>query len=439
MKLLHYFLGFPPYRTGGLTKYAMDLMQAQTARGDKVFALWPGTMGFFQKKVRILSQGSQAGIARYMLQNPLPVALDEGVAHIEAYTAGCDRKVFLDFLKQLRPDAIHIHTLMGLYREFVLAAEELGIPTVFTTHDYYGLCPKVTMYRGGNGPCPATPECSNCAACNQGALSLQKIRILQSPLYRCLKNTPLVQQLRKRHRQSFFAEPERVETSAPSVAYQALRAYYVDMLSHITTVHFNSTVAQQVYTRFFTPKRSILLPITHSGIADCRNNPHIAADRLRLTYLSPAKPFKGYGIIRQALDSLWQEGERNFVLRVFSPVQDPAPYMEIQEEGYAYGELPEIFANTDILLAPSVWQETFGFTVLEALSFGVPVLVSDNVGAKDIVGQAGVCVPPADPTALASAVRSLTESRLLQLRQAAQEVAIPAWREFVTQNDILYQ
>ena len=29
MKILHYFLGFPPYRSGGLTKYAFDLMTAQ--------------------------------------------------------------------------------------------------------------------------------------------------------------------------------------------------------------------------------------------------------------------------------------------------------------------------------------------------------------------------------------------------------------------------
>ena len=31
------------------------------------------------------------------------------------------------------------------------------------------------------------------------------------------------------------------------------------------------------------------------------------------------------------------------------------------------------------------WYETFGFTVLEALSYGVPVMVTDSVGAKDIV------------------------------------------------------
>ena len=41
----------------------------------------------------------------------------------------------------------------------------------------------------------------------------------------------------------------------------------------------------------------------------------------------------------------------------------------------------------DVLIVPSIWKETFGFVVLEALSYGVPVIVSDNVGAKDIVKQ----------------------------------------------------
>lgn len=36
MKIIHYFLGFPPYRSGGLTKYAFDLMKAQVNDGHEV-------------------------------------------------------------------------------------------------------------------------------------------------------------------------------------------------------------------------------------------------------------------------------------------------------------------------------------------------------------------------------------------------------------------
>lgn len=39
MKVLHYSLGFPPYRSGGLTKFALDLMREQLNEGNEVALL----------------------------------------------------------------------------------------------------------------------------------------------------------------------------------------------------------------------------------------------------------------------------------------------------------------------------------------------------------------------------------------------------------------
>jgi glycosyltransferase involved in cell wall biosynthesis len=41
----------------------------------------------------------------------------------------------------------------------------------------------------------------------------------------------------------------------------------------------------------------------------------------------------------------------------------------------------------DVLVVPSIWKETFSLVTLEALSYGVPVIVSDNVGAQDLVRE----------------------------------------------------
>ena len=44
---------------------------------------------------------------------------------------------------------------------------------------------------------------------------------------------------------------------------------------------------------------------------------------------------------------------------------------------------------------PSIWYETFGLVVLEALSYGVPVIVTKNVGAKDLLqGEFGLVIEP---------------------------------------------
>ena len=42
MRILHYGLGFPPYRTGGMTKFCMDIMAEQRNIGHDVALLWPG-------------------------------------------------------------------------------------------------------------------------------------------------------------------------------------------------------------------------------------------------------------------------------------------------------------------------------------------------------------------------------------------------------------
>ena len=52
MKILHYSLGFPPDRRGGLTKYCIDLMVTQRKLEHDVAMLWPGDMGILVKKKR---------------------------------------------------------------------------------------------------------------------------------------------------------------------------------------------------------------------------------------------------------------------------------------------------------------------------------------------------------------------------------------------------
>ena len=346
MRILHYFLGFPPYRTGGLTKYAFDLMQAQVEDDHIVIALWPGQIGIFNHRVDIKKRDDISGIKNYELINPLPVSLDEGISELEAYMKPCDIATYESFLKDVKPNAIHIHTLMGLHKEFIEAAEKLHIKTVFTTHDYFGICPKVTLYRFGEA-CQNDHDCRDCIQCNCSALSLKKIMIMQSPLYRGLKNFPIVKQLRKQHRGDFFANeliPEMPDSSDKiaemAIQYKKLRAYYISMLERIDCIHFNSSVAEAVYKKYMIPKNSVVMTITHKNIVDNRKiNEWKPADKFRITSLAPAKPFKGFNVLQTALDELWESGRHDFELKLFSPVKSPRPYMVIKEDGFKQNEI----------------------------------------------------------------------------------------------------
>lgn len=412
MRILHYSLGFPPYRTGGLTRFCVDLARTQATEGHQVGMLWPGEINPLRHQA-IRKRKQQGEVLSFEIINPAPVPLDEGIIDVAPYMAAGDLAVFEKLFREFRPDVLHIHTLMGFQPALLQAAKLAGTKTVFTSHDYFGLCPKVTLFRNG-APCDCDHDCSDCVGCNATALSSTKIILLQSPFYRALKDSPLIRRLRSRHRTAFFEEtvaevlPQRPITEQATEAYRLLRAHYVKMLQEIDLIHFNSTLTQSIYLRYMIPKNSRVLPITHGKIADNRKLHTPNAEKLQITYLGPAKPFKGYGLLKETLDELWQEGKRDFALHMYSPVPQQERYMTVQN-GYQYDELGKIFACTDVLVAPSLCYETFGFTVLEALSYGVPVIVSDRVGAKDLIADDfGIVVSP-QKDALKRAVKFMME------------------------------
>jgi len=94
-----------------------------------------------------------------------------------------------------------------------------------------------------------------------------------------------------------------------------------------------------------------------------------------------------------------------------------SPYIKIHKQ-YNYGELEEIFNNSDVLIVPSIWYETFGFTVLEALCHGVPVIISETVGAKDILANgAGIVITEMATDKLYEAIKSLDIEKLTAMNQ----------------------
>jgi glycosyltransferase involved in cell wall biosynthesis len=71
-------------------------------------------------------------------------------------------------------------------------------------------------------------------------------------------------------------------------------------------------------------------------------------------------------------------------------------------------DTPELFADLDLFVLPSTEPEPYGIVVVEALTSGAPVVVTDAGGAPEIVDRAmpgsGTTVPPGDAGALADAI-----------------------------------
>ena len=72
-------------------------------------------------------------------------------------------------------------------------------------------------------------------------------------------------------------------------------------------------------------------------------------------------------------------------------------------------ELVKLYQAADLLVLPSVWQESYGLPVAEAMASGTPVLATRSGGVPELVedGVTGRLVPRLDPDALTQALREM--------------------------------
>lgn len=386
MKILHYSLGFPPYSRGGLTKYAIDLLKTQKKQGHTVGMLWPGSV--WGKKIKIVKKKDVDGIESYELKNPEYLPQIYGIKDVEKFQKSVDGIAYRKFLSDYKPEVIHIHTLMGLHYGFLEVAKELGIKTVYTTHDFFGICPKSTLFFNGES-CSHNYKCDNCEECCKNALPAKKMAILQSKLYRTIKETSIMKKIRRSQKNKILAvEDTYKEVSTNNLEkkkkYIELRKGYLKYFELIDVIHFNSSYMKDIFSNYMTVDKGIICNITHCEIKNNfdKYNKKTNKNNLKITYMGPIAEYKGYFVLKKALDKLYQKNKKNFQLTVFHEINNPEPYM-ITKEPYRYETLNDVMGDADIIISPH--DVSYGFTVLEALSYGVPVIVTNEVGAKDLV------------------------------------------------------
>ncbi|MGH4122980.1 MAG: glycosyltransferase [Clostridium sp.] len=396
---MHYSLGLPPLRTGGLTKYSVDLMVSQVENGNEVSLLYPGHYSL-NRKLRINKDKPFNSIKVFEILNPLSIPLLSGIPNPKAYLKDVDLNIYIDFLKDLKVEIIHIHTLMGLNKEFIAAAKQLNIKTIFTSHDYFGICPKVNLINLQGSICKDYDNGKNCIDCNRNGYSKSLVFLMQSRTYRKLKNSLIVKKLRnykqkiiiKRNNSIMEYQPVKAKNNNNTGAkdYVNLRKYFINILNNIDYIHYNSTVAKNAYEKYIDNVNSTIINISHSNIEDNRIEKNSNDNEpLKITYIGSIEKYKGLFFLLKVLEKLMKNNVNNWTLNIYGRNVniDTNKYMgKVNIKGtYNYSELENIFKNTDVLIVPSIWYETFGYIALEAFSYGVPVIMTDLVGFKDMI------------------------------------------------------
>lgn len=156
---------------------------------------------------------------------------------------------------------------------------------------------------------------------------------------------------------------------------------------------------------------------------------------LRIAYASLVAPYKGTHVLVEALARLSALGF-NFTAEIAGDAYDPAYADKLkdycQRSGLAgkvrftgfldRAGMAALFARSNVLVFPSLFEEPFGITQVEAMASGLVVVTSGTGGASEIIrdGQDGLVFKANDPTALAGKLRLLAmEPAVFQRLQVA--------------------
>jgi glycosyltransferase involved in cell wall biosynthesis len=168
-------------------------------------------------------------------------------------------------------------------------------------------------------------------------------------------------------------------------------------------------------------------PIRDAGLREEIRQKYRLPDRFIL-YVGLVEPRKNLPGLLQAYRSAVQKGiEHHLVVvgrfgwryrQVLEEIEALGLHEQVHFTGYIpQDDLPIVYNLASLFVYPTLY-EGFGLPALEAMACGTPVVTSDVASLPEIVGEAGILVPPGDQQALSQALQTVLADQGLQNRLA---------------------
>jgi len=177
----------------------------------------------------------------------------------------------------------------------------------------------------------------------------------------------------------------------------------------------------------------------------------------RVLFVGRAEPRKGLAVLLQAFATLRHRrpdvtlviagASRRDVLAEAARAGDGVPIDlgEVTTLGWV-GDDEKVrqLGAAEVVCVPSLWGESFGVVLIEALAAGVPVVASDLPAYRRVLrdGVAGRLTPPGDPVALAHALDAVLADEVLRQRFRTEGLAAAdtySWERVADQVEAVYR
>lgn len=294
----------------------------------------------------------------------------------------------IKLLQDIDPAIVHLQHRHGLWW-LLDSAQRLGIPTVYSNHDWGLACMRTVLVMGNGVLCDgrvAIDKCSNCIVIGRGLAGRLNEAIVRTQIGR--KFIALLDRIllgRVLDKRGVVRHPVWVRASMNYT--RATR-----LLSNLKYCFTPSEFGQQFFEQLGVKKAQIkVLPWYHDPVSI---NKEVKVDQpFTISYVGRVSPEKGVHLIFSALELL--NDLPPILLRITGA--DDSPYCRSLREKYpnnlgnhivewlGWSMVEPIFNTTDVAIIPSVWIDNTPLSLIEALSYRVPVVATRIPPIEDLV------------------------------------------------------
>lgn len=333
VKILQIAHGVYPYVNGGVEIYTYLLSRELIRRGHQVAVASPASAA---------NRGNalMSGVPLY----PMP---DSERNLFEAGPSQKDKRLAWSSLQktihEFQPDVIHIQHLLHMGWQALAKIERLGIPFVMSLHDYWFLCPRIQWLCQGSAPV--------CARQCLGIRPFQGFRLLGACCW----------VWRRRRR-------------------------CVDLLNRIRTpLLAPSRRSRDIFKQSgVTPDRITIHPLG-IDVQAFQNSAGRRQERIRFAYFGSVYPAKGVEILVRAFKKLRSKAELHIhgdgSIDALDKLQGLSSNDSLWFHGpYEHRDLPALLSQVDVVVAPSLCEETYHLASQEALA-AHKIVIASSIGA----------------------------------------------------------
>lgn len=445
MRILQVANGFPPTAVAGVEQYTHTLSRALSDR--HTVYVFCSERAPDRPEYTLIDQETDGLAVRRVVNNFRDVSGFE-----DLYVNPTIERLFGEYVDRVQPDVIHFQHCNGLSATLPHVAARQGVPFLITLHDYWYICPLVKLLTNERTLCPGPHRGADCRQCFGPAFDAWT-RLHRIPFYNTLRDRLVPQWLHRRVLRWLEAsrrstKPRAGDDAAASPPIQRMRAMRA-MLDLAPRLLAPSRFVRDVYTGYGVPgDRILVVPLGLDTARWAHQPPRVSAPRLRFGYIGSLQPAKGVDILVRAFTRLAGDQVELRVHGGDKPGDSFADRLKRTRDPrirflgqYDNRRLPELLAQVDVVVIPSMWHETFSIVAHEALLARLPVVAAAAGALPEVVEDNvnGLLVPPADEDALHDALARLVSDRALLARLKPSTARVTDIRDHVDELEHIYE